>query len=591
MTPISAVQSLSEAPPIIEQSDKSSGMENLNTSALNPGSMDCDIWPFSWSAVDVTGSPGLTRLFRALEIECSTPVPPLSLDEQIPEESQCISDTEMLDLWKEENRSLVYELDVSHSPAQEGLIPASLKGQTRVLPWRDPNLAFCGWNGSPFNEIYVFPTSPTKALYQSASSRKPLCARLKAQAAELRIKLSKLKPLLGVEDPRIIAIMQGLADIYIDQGSYHRAERLHRYVANVTQKSSGPTNLKTIAAWQKWVRCLLYQGRYLHAEAVLSKMHSTILKLVNPSHNIATDATFLMAWTAMNLDDDEKAEELLRQVLQIRLNTLGPRSHGTWISMDYLGYLLNKQLKCSEAEKLLRTVVQLRHEFAELEREMDLCDAMNDLSSTLIKQELYKESEDIARHAVERFEMSLGPEHPIILKTHVQLARSIAAQGQYQESEDMLRTVLKQQSIILGESHPYTLSTTWGLAMLFEEMDYLEEATILYEKSFWGDLDLYEPDGRNTISSCDYLGWCYEKQGRYDDAMKLYRQLVERIQAVKGNDHPAIAKIQGWMESVQNQLLEEEDMSGEETNTLSAGGEEDVSEEETDNLSEEVMKM
>jgi tetratricopeptide (TPR) repeat protein len=578
--PISAMQDVLEAPPIIEEYDKSSRMEDLNTLALDPKSMDCDTWPFNWAAVDVPGSPGLSRLFNALDIECSLPIPPLSLDARIPEESQYISGTGILDLWNGNNKSLVYNLDASCSSRQLDLTQASPRGQTQAFLWRDPKLAFYGWSESPLNEIYVFPPSPTKALQQPPSSRKPFWAKLETRAAELRAKLSKLKPLLGVEHPGVIAMMEDLANIYVDQGSYQKAEKLRRCVVNAMRKSLGTTNLKTIAAWQKLVWSLVYQGQYLHAQTLLGEMHSVILKLVNPDHHIATEAALLMAKISQNLDEDEKAEGLIRQVLQIQLNTLGPRSYRTWTSLKHLGFVLGLRQKYSEAEKLLRTTLQLHYEFAELEVEEDFCNAMCILSCTFYYQGLYKESEDIARRAVERFEVSLSPEHPSILNTHVHIARSIAARGKYLESEDIYRTVWKQQSKLLGESHPQALFTAWGLAISLENMERLEEATIWYEKSFWGDLGVYGPDGNDTIRSCYWLGRSYEMQGRYDDAMKLYRQLVERIQAVKGNDHPAIAEVKGWIERVQSRPLEgEEDTSGEETDSLSEKDDEDIREE------------
>jgi hypothetical protein len=341
-----------EAPPVVEQSDKSSRIEDHNTPAPDPEPMECDMWPFNWAGVDVPGSPGLSRLFNALEIECSVPVPPLSLDTRVPEELQYISHIEMLDLWNESNKSLVYELDVSYSPRQLGPTHESPKGQTQAFPWRDPKLIFCGWPRSPLNEIYVFPASSTKTHYQPPSPRKPLWAELEAQVAELQARLSKLKPLLGVEHPGILAIMEHLAGIYISQGSYQKEEKLRWYIASAMRKSLGPTNLETVVAWQKWVRNLLNRGQYLRGHTLLSKMHSAILKLVNPDHNIAIESTMLMGWAARNLSDNEKAEGLLRQVLQMQLNTLGPRSRKTLNSMEHLGSALGRQLKHSEAEKL-----------------------------------------------------------------------------------------------------------------------------------------------------------------------------------------------------------------------------------------------
>jgi hypothetical protein len=188
-------------------------------------------------------------------------------------------------------------------------------------------------------------------------------------------------------------------------------------------------------------------------------MHSAILKLVNPDYNIAVESTLLMGLAAISVSDNEKAEVWLRQVLQIQLNTLGPRSYKTLISMDYLGRALGRQLKYSEAEKLIRTAVQLRHECTELGGESNLSIVMQELSRTLCFQGLYKESEDVARYAVERFEGPLGLEDLSILETRCQLARSLAEQGQNRESEDIFRTVLKQRSKLLGESHPSTLLT------------------------------------------------------------------------------------------------------------------------------------
>jgi tetratricopeptide (TPR) repeat protein len=204
---------------------------------------------------------------------------------------------------------------------------------------------------------------------------------------------------------------------------------------------------------------------------------------------------------------------------------------------------------------------------------------MRELSWALCSQGLYKESENVARYAMERFEGPLGPEHVFILETRSQLGTSLAEQGRYRESEDIFRAVLKQQSKLLGESHPSTLITAWRLAESLYAMDHIEEATIWYEKTLWGEVDVYGPDGSYTIASCGALRNCYEMQGRYDDAMELCQQLVERIQAVKGNDDPAIAKLQGWIEGTQNLLLEEEeDMSGEVTDYLSEEGDEGVRE-------------
>jgi len=63
--------------PVAERS-LGSEFENDGTEA-QIGQVDEEI--LDWSALDVPGSPKLSRLFKALEIECSKPVPPISLDD------------------------------------------------------------------------------------------------------------------------------------------------------------------------------------------------------------------------------------------------------------------------------------------------------------------------------------------------------------------------------------------------------------------------------------------------------------------------------------------------------------------------------
>jgi hypothetical protein len=74
-----------------------------------------DQWPFNWSTVNVPGSPGLSRLFTALELEESSPVPELSLSDAEVETSQTFSAIELSDIFNEKNKRLVYNVDVGEN--------------------------------------------------------------------------------------------------------------------------------------------------------------------------------------------------------------------------------------------------------------------------------------------------------------------------------------------------------------------------------------------------------------------------------------------------------------------------------------------
>jgi tetratricopeptide (TPR) repeat protein len=420
-------------------------MEGVDIAVHGSVPSDHCTWPFSWATVDVPGSPGLSRLFSALEIECSQPVPPLSLDEPDAEDSQHISGAEMIDLWNEQNRTIAYEFHSQHPPRQASLTYALSKKPSVAFPWRNPGLDFCGWTSSPLDEIYVFPTPPSQPSHKPLDAVAPSFLRLDIDAAEFRSKLSKLNRLLPDGHPSIIMTKLELANIYLVQGQYNKAGKLFRCAAIAAQKTWGSTNVATFSAWLDVVNCLTFQGLDLEAHALITKLRATILQYVDPEHGIATRATQLLAVACDNLGNSETAEDLLRQVLQIYLNRLGSRSCQTWMSMKSFGWILSRLRRYSEAEKLARIALQLQSEIVGVS-EAGICEAVDCLSMLCNAQYKYEDSAALCRSQLERLRASLGPEHPSIIRIRGRFALSLARQGHYTESEAIFQSLLTQES-------------------------------------------------------------------------------------------------------------------------------------------------
>jgi len=102
------------AAPIHETSNDPSQGSGSVPSDAGPMEICQDRWPFDWSTVDVPGSPGLSRLFSALEIEAKTFVPPLSLETPESEDSQCLSNVEILVLSNKDRNAMPDDFDYLH---------------------------------------------------------------------------------------------------------------------------------------------------------------------------------------------------------------------------------------------------------------------------------------------------------------------------------------------------------------------------------------------------------------------------------------------------------------------------------------------
>jgi tetratricopeptide (TPR) repeat protein len=81
-----------------------------------------------------------------------------------------------------------------------------------------------------------------------------------------------------------------------------------------------------------------------------------------------------------------------------------------------------------------------------------------------------------------------------------------------------------------GEWNYLELSTLYdGLALALMGTGRVEEAIHWYQKALEGWLICYGANDALAQEACWSLAWCYQDQGRYDDALKLYHQMIDKI--------------------------------------------------------------
>jgi hypothetical protein len=522
-------------------------------------------WPFDWAAVDVPGSPNLSRLFSALEIERSNAVTPLPLEESMnsteASESPCITIAGMQDLFPDRRRDSLE--DWNNTPYTRELDDEDLGGNHLIhhspqYPWHDIGDVFFGYTATPLNEIYVFPKYPNRpfpSLNQPSGSQVTLWSSLDAQERELETKFGKLKRQFGADHPAVVAVMENLSDVYYQHSKYKKAERIRRKLVDVHRKLYGATSLKPLETCRRVIHALLGQGRYSEAQKLHRNLRSTILKRVHPEHSLAIHAMETQALISGALGNGQEEEDLHRETLQVRLTSLGPRNKETLFSLT--------QLACSLAEthpvecrKLLHIAMQLSLESSD-PVDGELCWIMRRLSADCWEQNEFEEGYNLAHTALERYNTSLGSEHPVILETQLELAWNLSELGRMAESEQIFRAVVALQSKSACEAHPLGLSGGYsGLARFLMMMGQFEEAVCFYETIFQARLEAYGAGSPQTISTCYFLGNCYENLQRYQDAWQVYRQAVDRIRSAGKVAHPSILELEAKMEQVESFIVE-----------------------------------
>jgi len=446
-------------------------VQSPQNSVSKNGVLADDFWLINWSTVEVPRSPDLSRLFKALRIECSNPVPALSLEPgYLPDVPACISETDIKDLFNNDNKRLNSECSrlYSHGKYRDSLslpiLPTNLNQQIGHPLLQDfAEAVFFGYTASPFNELYCFSGKSSSSTTAITMSHKTTWGLLASKETDFQTKLTKLRPQFGTNHPSVIAATEHLSQIYYDRRKYAEAEYLDREILKIYTDDMGQDNLKTLDALQRLVDTLVAQGKFYEARSHNRKLFSAYLKighlgLPRIAHTLSNNALI-----AEELGHTDEAKSLLRQVLQLWLDYCGPRDKRTLYSMTQLGYLL-VLTKGPGGDSLLRTAVRLHLEGSTATDE-EACRAMTSLSAALWAQETHEEGCQLAQKALDKFSPVLGDEHPDVLAITVALARNMANGGDFVGSEKLFREVIAIESALNDSTEVYGLSNSkCGLA-------------------------------------------------------------------------------------------------------------------------------
>ena len=149
-----------------------------------------------------------------------------------------------------------------------------------------------------------------------------------------------------------------------------------------------------------------------------------------------------------------EAEALLRRILEdIRLVGRSPSCIESLNAMTDLGRLLAMQRRYPEARRLLRECLELKRTAIGNDHP-DTLTSQHILADALFADGRHEEAESHVREAFNARSRVLGPDHPFTRRSQILLADVLTAQGRREEAEELLRFRTENRPRDLGGSHP-----------------------------------------------------------------------------------------------------------------------------------------
>jgi tetratricopeptide (TPR) repeat protein len=533
-------------------------------------------WPFArWANADVQGSPKLTRLFADLTLETkglpddieSLALPAPSIEPTTPAAREYIDCSELTKVLSEGDcSSLSWGDGFCFSDSEAGLVvvPAPSRPPPNPFKFTNSDVLFPAqiWISqpppSPFDELYVFPTQ----ILRHTNRRQKFETILHSQRKDELLFAGKLEQLkrAGFDEwhPAVFELTKRLAQTFYAQGKVKQAETLLRKLLSVQQDMDRIQSMDVLYLQIDLIDSLCHRGRVFEAKKLHEKVHAAIVKTFPTQHHLLQRSLVSMIIILDQMKENGEQETMSRQLVQINLAQLGPKHPDTIDAMSRLAISMRLRRRYIESEKLQRIAVKLSYEVHTEDYDV-ICWSFIDLARGFEDQAYFEDAIKYYLLAAERAREFLGDEHTTTMACNRSIGRTLRRKGVIRESEELLFATTKLQTKALGEDHVETLWTMFELGCTLCESDKDQEGAgaLWLEKCFQKGLDIFEPKHSLTIYSCDSLGICYERQGRYDDALALYHKLLNNVRDAEGAEDPTISKIQGWIDKV-HEFIEEE---------------------------------
>ena len=114
-------------------------------------------------------------------------------------------------------------------------------------------------------------------------------------------------------------------------------------------------------------------------------------------------------------------------------------------------------------------------------------------------EELFKEAKDIFHDGLEIVKRNMGEHHMGMLVGRTHLAHTFALQKDYETAEKEYKDIMERQRHLPGAR---------------------------------------EGTHRDRIGTMQLLEWCYESQGRLEEGLQVYEQMMQELDALGGQKHP-----------------------------------------------------
>ena len=278
------------------------------------------------------------------------------------------------------------------------------------------------------------------------------------------------------------------------------------------------------------------RGSQITAREILDKASNEIEAGLAKDVEVQSQLMAVMAKTYVNLGIFSRAQGLAERALANRRQALGPNNRKTLESMTQLGWVLDREGREIEAEKVVRQALEVQRRVLGPEDALTL-ETTDNLAIVLEKQGHYADEEKIERELVAVRTRKFGAEDPQTLRSMLNLGNALHGESRLPDAEKQLRQLLEIERRVFGPGHPWQLAAMHNLANMIQEQGRYGEAEALYRETLQTETRVLGPEHPDTGSTMTTLANTIAAEGRSAEAETFYRKALGILQRTVGPEH------------------------------------------------------
>jgi tetratricopeptide (TPR) repeat protein/tRNA A-37 threonylcarbamoyl transferase component Bud32 len=278
-------------------------------------------------------------------------------------------------------------------------------------------------------------------------------------------------------------------------------------------------------------------GEYEKGERHIRRSLELKQSLLRPDHEEALDEMDSLASVIEDQHKFKEAEWLFREVLDMRIRTVGRRDPRTFHAMNNLGLVLCRDLsQLQEAEDLLKTSLEGRSKILSPSHEYILTSKHN-MAQVLRLRGRPLEAEPYVRDAFNGMRSTLGLSSPRALSVLNLWASILQDIGRREDALPLFRQALEVRTRVLSRRHQHTLDSMNNLANLLEQMGKLDEAEVLLRESVAIGVPVLGEKSEIPLIARHILARVLSARGKLAEAETIFRNVEATSRATFGPNH------------------------------------------------------